>query len=1321
MRIVARILIGVMLLGWVGASAKHQFEHYDMVNGLSHNTVLAIAQDKYGLMWFGTKNGLNRFDGHSFKTYFSDAFSENPNNGYINALACSADNRIWIGTNEGLYIYDCDADTFTPFNQPATDGTVIKSNVTVMASNGDNIYCNSFRQGLFCYNVKTKQFTHSKFGDYNTISSISFDKNNNLLVGVYGDGLYKMSRDMNTHSIYKTASGQNPFERQTPKGVVETEQGQLFVATETSGVKLVNAAGEVSNLITTGSEKANIVHSMVRNDNELWIATEDGLYTYELLTQTLEHYVYEQSNPYSLSDNPLQVVYADKDKGVWIGSYFGGVNYSPYRTQIFERIFPRFDVSNSIHGRRIKDIVEDDTHQIWIGTEDCGLNCYDPTTKTFTYISSSTEYENIHGLAVDGDKLWVGTFSFGLKVIDIRTKNVIKSFTADGREGSLRDNSIFSLCRTRNGKIYVGTFGGLCEYQEDGTFIYIDKVPSDIVNDLCEDNQGNLWVGYYGSGLYMRQASTGKWISFTTENSKLKSENIISVHVNKTGQVTISTENGGLYIYDGKNFNQVEYFSHYTNMLIYSVVEDNSGNLWVSSNKGLLCYNPTKQTVNTFSSTKRIVGSDFNYNSALLGSDGQIYLGSLSGLVVFNPESLQAPAKDPRLVATELLINNVAVDCHSEDSPLTQNIAITKKLVLKHNQNSIILRLASLAYDENQSLEYKLQGFDKKWQLLDDDYTVRYTYLPAGSYKLLVRIPSIKDGETAPIYELDIVVKNPFYLTWWAWMLYILFGIGLAYFVWRYLTERSRMGRQLQMEKFEHEKEQELYQSKISFFTNVAHEIRTPLTLIKAPLENILKKTSHDKGTKEDLDIMDQNVNRLLDLTNQLLDFRKAEKDGMKINVKRCNINSILQSVYVRFTSLMREKGITSTITMPESAVMADVDKESLTKVISNLINNAVKYCEKTIDVVLSTDNEHFFITISNDGTLIEKSMREKIFEPFERGSNTTSAQVGTGVGLALARTLTELHSGELMLVEDDSLNVFKLIIPIIQSKPEAEETIEEITENIDKTDENQSKNDAETDGPTILIVEDNAQMLQYEKQKLQPHYKILTASNGEEALDILENNDVDLIVSDVMMEPMDGFELCKRVKENVNISHTPFILLTALTLDSAKVEGMEAGADSYIEKPFSMDYLLSTIKNLLRTRQNAKNAYAQSPFIPYNTVTTNKADEEFMERLAKVMEENLKDSDFDISKMAELMFMSRTGLNRKMRGIFNLTPNNYIKVERLKKAAYLMKTQNLRVNEVCYMVGFTSPSYFTQCFFKQFGLLPKEFINSDNSDKTVE
>ena len=500
------------------------------------------------------------------------------------------------------------------------------------------------------------------------------------------------------------------------------------------------------------------------------------------------------------------------------------------------------------------------------------------------------------------------------------------------------------------------------------------------------------------------------------------------------------------------------------------------------------------------------------------------------------------------------------------------------------------------------------------------------------------------------------------------------------------------------------------------FFTNVAHEIRTPLTLINGPLENILLKKTVDSETREDLNIMKQNTERLLSLTNQLLDFRKTESQGFRLNFAECNITEVLKETHKRFTSLAKQRELDFVLNVPEQDFYAHVNKEAFTKIVSNLLNNAVKYAETYVHVSLeingTDDKRMFHIRTVNDGIIIPDEMKEEIFKPFVRFNEREDGRVttGTGIGLALSRSLAELHQGGLMMLEGEETNAFCLSLPVKQDSviqlATEHQSIEESRAVERRTESTASK----VNRPVILVADDNPDMLSFIVRQLEDNYTVLTAKDGLEALEVLDNHEVTLVVSDVVMPRMDGFELCKVIKSKLDYSHIPVILLTAKTNIQSKIEGLELGADAYIEKPFSVEYLQACIANLINSREKLRQAFAQSPFVAANTMALTKADEEFMKKLNEIIQNNFHNPDFSMDDIVDSLNMSRSNFYRKIKGVLDLSPNEYLRLERLKRAAQLLREGNGRVNEICYMVGFNSPSYFSKCFQKQFGVLPKDF-----------
>ena len=1307
------MIAALLLLVGMTSRSNILFRHIGVESGLSQSTVLAILQDRTGLMWIGTKSGLNRYDGTLFKWYYSYPDGHSLGSSYINALFEDSNGRIWVGTDCGVWIYSPLTDSFTRFDKRSADGEGITNMVNVIKGHGDKIYITTNEQGVFCYDLRHNHLSHFRLKGYPNVAGMAIGDNGAVWLGLFGGGLYTTDHAFRTLTPFRTQDGHIPFAGNIVSAILPLGNGRYAIGTDRQGLSLIDAARHSFEPIVASLEgKELFVRNLILNHREIWAATEQGMLVYNLDTHATQHFTYNPMDPFSISDNPLYCLYKDREGGLWAGSYFGGLNYLPAIHPVFERFVPQGS-GNGLHGRRVREMVMDKQGKIWIGTEDGGLNCMEPDGETFSHIAASNAFPNVHGLCMDGNELWVGTFASGLKIIDTRTHQLIKAFKADGRPGSLRDNTIFSIARSPQGVMYLGTIRGLCTYiANTQTFVYDRAVPPVLINDVSFDSRGNLWLATQTNGVFMRH--NGRWINFRATQSGLTSDKALSIFEDSEGTIWVTTQGGGVcrFSFSTRRFKPLQQVALNSTSTFFRMEEDGDGVLWLSGYAGFVRYDPRSGDVRTYNNRTMLLDNQFNYNSSLIDKRGRIYFGSLSGIVRFSPSALKKEQRVPRLVATDLYIGNEHVDNFTKDTPLEQNIVFTRKLSLAYNQNSFRLHVVPLSYSRQNwaSLEYKLEGFDKGWQPMGADFFMTYANLPAGSYQLVVRMKD-QNGKAYPgEYKLDIDVRPFFLFSFWAKLFYVVLLGVLVWLFMRYWNRRSETRRRQAMEAFETRKKQELYQSKIHFFTNVAHEIRTPLTLILGPLENILgTQKVKDNDVKEDLNIMYENTRRLTDLINQLLDFRKTEKDGLRLNFEYCNLTKLVTDIYNRFRSAMRERNINATLSLQGNNLHGYVDHEGFTKIVSNLVNNAVKYCLSYISVTLKTDDTQLFLTVANDGNIIPMDLREKIFEPFFHIDTTEHSTSGTGIGLALARSLAELHNGHLCMGDEADMNVFVLTLPLVQDVPVrlGGNGIGDVTP---MKAESTTTQGVQAKLHTLLLVEDNVQMLEYEKRCLEKEYNIVTATDGEEALLQMERNDVNLVVTDVMMEPMDGMELCRRIKYNVNLSHIPVIILTAVTSERGKMEGMESGADAYIVKPFSMDFLSQTVQNLLRQREEIKKMYATSPFVSASSASISPADADFLERLKAAVMRNIGNSDFNVDLLAAEMNMSRTSLNRKVRGTLDQSPNNYIRIERLKAAAEMLKSGDKKVNEVCYNVGFSSPSYFTKCFYEQFGILPKEF-----------
>lgn len=1303
----------------------YYFKNLSIRNGLSQNTVNAILQDRKGFMWLGTKDGLNRYDGLSFRKFKHDA--ANPRsigNSFITSLYEDFNGNIWVGTDAGVYIYYPEKEAFEEFDCQSLEKTRIERSVSMIAGDKQGrVWIAVEAQGMFCYDARQKLLRNYPLSEISSnIKCFTFDSGGTLWLGFYGDGLYYSKDNLATvHPYGSPEDGKREFEGGVITKIVQGNYNCLYIGSVKEGVSELNlTSGQVRNLLAIDESGESIFcrDLLPYSDNELWIGTESGIYIYNLRTAQFIHLRASLYDSYSLSDNAIYALYKDREEGLWIGSYFGGVDYYPRQYTYFAKYYPK-NIANSLHGKRVREFCRADDGTLWIGTEDGGLNHFNPKTKEFHFFEPSAGFTNIHGLCMDGSHLWVGTFSKGLRVIDTRTGVILRTYTEGHTSHSLNDNSIFSICRTSAGEIYLGTLFGLLRYNRtQDNFDRIPELNGKFVYDIKEDSYGNLWLATYANGAYCYDVSARRWKNYVFDAEDEKSlpyDKVLSVFEDSYRQIWLTTQGGGFCLFhpDTETFTRYGLKDGLPNDVVYQIVEDDDRFLWLTTNNGLVRFDPKTMEMKVFSTANGLPTNQFNYRSGFKDEAGNIYLGSINGFVAFDPRTFAENRQVPAVAITDFLLFNKEVPVGETDSPLKSSITFSDKVVLTADQNSFSFRIAALSYQAPRmnKLMYKLEGFDEGWLTIGESPLVTYSNLGYGDYVFKVKASNSDGVWNEQETSLHLSILPPFYLSGWAYCFYVLFFMGCLVCVIFYFKRRNYRKQHRQMEMLEQEKEREVYHAKIDFFTNVAHEIRTPLTLIKGPLENIILKKEVDSETKEDLYIMKQNTERLLNLTNQLLDFRKTETRGFRLNFTECDVVAVLRETYLRFTSLAKQKGLDFILELPQECFMADINQEALTKIISNLLNNGVKYASTYLRISLETDEKVFHIRTFNDGEMIPDTMKEEIFKPFVRLDKEDEVTTGTGIGLALSRSLAELHQGSLMMEKGEEVNCFCLTLPVNQDS-----TITLLAENVSQVEENscgweQEETDTKEKKPMILVVEDNPDMLAFIRKQLTTEYSVLTAMNGIEALAVLDNHYVNLVVSDVMMPQMDGFELCKTIKSDLSYSHIPVVLLTAKTNIQSKIEGLELGADAYIEKPFSVEYLLANISSLIHNREKLRQTFAKSPFVAANTMALTKADEEFIWKLNDIIQANLHNPEFSMEDMADALKMSRSSFYRKIKGVLDLSPNEYLRLERLKQAAQLLKEGKSRVNEICYTVGFNSPSYFSKCFLKQFGVLPKDFI----------
>ncbi|WP_235953797.1 hybrid sensor histidine kinase/response regulator transcription factor [Mucilaginibacter inviolabilis] len=1305
---------------------SYYFRHYQVEQGLSNNTVYCIMQDKRGFLWLGTKDGLNRFDGYTFKTFRHDVKDKKSISGnMVHTLCLDKDGSFWIGTDHGL-------DKYNPQTESFIHITSNNNAIRYMVSDQFHNCWFVSRSALMKFDKRTGKIIDYRPFQHFDATSVAINESGDVWVSSTSGSLEKLdtvTHSFSSYSVFKNS----PLVASKFIEKIYSADNKIFIGTTNQGIKEFDCSrGTYRDLLTYNPNKTEIyVRDFVKyNDHELWIATESGIFIYDIQKGTFTNLKKQFNDPYSISDNAVYTVYKDSEGGLWAGTYFGGVNYYPKQYSTFNKFYPGSD-ETGLQGNVVREICKDQYGNLWMGTEDNGLNKLSPDKQTWTHYypggKNTISNTNIHGLMANGNELFIGTLERGLNILDIPSGKVIRYYLAGNAKNMLKSNFIITFCKTRSGIILVGTTQGLYRYNTTTKdFTQIDGVPThDFIYSITEDHNGNIWIGTVHDGVYFYNPDKNSSYKLKDEHgitNALDNSTVNGIFEDSNHQLWFATEGLGLWNYnpDQKAFQFYDLSNGFPSNYVFRILEDDHKNLWISTTRGLVCLNIYAKSIKVYTKASGLLSDQFNYNSAFKDTDGTMYFGCVKGMVSFNPSQFKKNDFVAPVYITGIQVHNQEILVNGNDSLLHQSIISTKKLSLNHNQSSFSIDFAALSYPSPEMTQYKylMKGLDKNWTFLKTNRKVYFTQLQPGHYTFIVKATNNNGQWLSQETRLDITITPPFWESIWAYMAYIVLILFAIYYLLNQYHIKTREKNKRLIEILENDKEKQIYNAKIEFFTNVAHEIRTPLTLIKGPMEKVIKKAGSVPEIQHNLQIMEKNTDRLLELTNQLLDFRKTETNGFSLSFVKTDITELLADTFLRFKPMAEQKNIHYELKHPPKNLYAYVDIEAFTKIISNLINNAIKYGRSIVEVELlklQPDEGTFSIEIRNNGHIVPYEMREKIFEPFFR-LKESEKQIGTGIGLSLSRSLTGLHKGVLVLCKPvDDLNTFLLTLPIHQDEEFDLYNIPEDYELIDKTKEE----DFDFMKPIILLVDDNPEILDFISDDLSEKYSVIKALNGQEALDMIEIENIQLIISDVMMPVMDGFELCKKIKTNFDHSHIPIILLTAKNTLQSKIEGLEVGADAYIEKPFSPEHLQVQIANLLINRNKIREHFASSPLAGINTMAYSKPDESFLDRLNSAITKNIQNPELDVEQIAGLMNMSKPTLYRKVKAISNLTINELINITRLKAAAQLLEDGDYKIYEVAAMVGYSSQSHLGRNFLKQFGTTPTEYQQNKKSIKT--
>ena len=1318
------------------------FSYISINEGLSQSTVFSIDQDKRGNMWFATYDGVNKYDGYAFTVYQHN--EDDPNsiaNDISRIVKTDSQGRVWIGTRDGLSRYDEEKDIFQNFFYEK-NGKHLQVNGIEEISPEQLLI--STPEGLIMFDIKESKFRDDSFSTamHKTIASTLYRQDDQIYIGTSTDGLY-------TYSIT-----QKTFEKVIPilgtkqiQAILQQSPTRIWVATEGAGLFLINPkTKEIKNYLHSPSNPKSISSNYIRSlamdsQNRLWIGTFNDLNIYHEGTDSFASY---SSNPVengSLSQRSVRSIFMDSQGGMWLGTYFGGLNYyHPIRNR-FKNI-RNIPYKNSLSDNVVSCIVEDKDKNLWIGTNDGGLNLYNPITQRFTSYTLQEDESargigsnNIKAVYVDEKKslVYIGTHAGGLSILH-RNSGQVENFNQ--RNSQLVNENVYAILPDGEGNLWLGTLSALVRFNpEQRSFTTIEKekdgtpVVSKQITTLFRDSHKRLWIGgeeglsvFKQEGLDIQKAS----ILPVSNVTKLFTNCIYEA---SNGVIWVGTREG-FYCFNEKD-KQIKRYNTTNglpNNVVYGILEDSFGRLWLSTNRGISCFNPETEKFRNFTESDGLQSNQFNTASYCRTSVGQMYFGGINGITTFRPELLLDNPYTPPVVITKLQLFNKVVRPDDETGILTKNISETKSITLKSWQTAFSIEFVVSNYISGQhnTFAYKLEGYDKEWYYLTDSRTVSYSNLPQGTYQFLVKAAN-SYGKWNPIpTALEIIVLPIWYKTWWALLIFFATFAGFITFVFRFFWMRKSMEAQLEIERRDKEHQEEINQMKMRFFINISHELRTPLTLILTPLQEIINKIS-DRWTRNQLEYIQRNANRLLHLVNQLMDYRRAELGVFELKAKKGNAHQLIQDNFLFYDKLARHKKITYTLhsELEDKEVLFDANYLEL--IVNNLLSNAFKYTEsgQSITVTLKEENGWLLLQVSDTGIGIPINKQGKIFERFYQ---IESEHVGSGIGLSLVQRLIELHHGRIELdSEENKGSTFSVYLPqdlsVYKPSELASNNEQNEEEQVYSTNskamyfidtekvENESVESGDKKRGTILIVEDNNEIRRYLNNGLADLFNTLEAGNGEEALEKLKDNEVDVIVTDVMMPVMDGIKLCKNVKQNIRTCHIPVIILSAKTDIKDQMEGLQMGADDYIPKPFSLAILTTKIQNMMRTRRRMLDKYAKSLEVEPEKITFNAMDEALLKRAMAIVEKNMDNIEFSTDEFAREMNMSRSNLHLKLKAITGESTIDFIRKIRFNEAAKLLKDGRYTVAEVSTMVGFNTPSYFATSFKKYFGCLPTEYI----------
>ncbi len=1366
------------------------FNQLNVENGLSNNSVNCLIEDRSGFIWFGTDDGLNRFDGYDVKIFrHIENEPESISDNGIWTLFEDDDGYLWIGTKAGeLNRYNPFLDKFEYWHLDP-DNTSENSITCIYVDKKKNIWVGTYKNGLYQFDPEKKKINNWKYNpkdqssiSNNYITGIAEDQENNLWISTY-HGINKFNSAKTSNSFRRFYSDKNdnntisnnliwniiPSKKNPHLLWITTASGLCYYNTEKSEFGRVNFQEDKQ--LQFGNSIASIIEEEKGEDNIYWIGTYAGLVRLEAKNNKVQRFVSEKGNTRSLISNQINEMIKDRSGVIWIATQ-NGVNYFSRKELRFNNVFSDYFIPHKLkdfNNYDITSIEQNEDEYLLIGSHD-GLFLFDRKN------NSTTSFREVNAWSLcnrGGNKFWIGTYGQGFKEINVNNKSINQIEIKSDIILPSFYRYVKSICQDKNGIVWIGFWGsGLVRYNpfkdEFNTWINDNNDPFSLsYNDIwsiIEDRFGNIWIGTNGGGLNLYDKGTDKFIrfSYTTDKNNLSSNTIYTLYESKNQNVNDKTTStiiwvGTAYGLNKLVFNNFELITNNKNLnlsvkvytvenglpdnSIKSIIEDDEGNLWIGTSNGLSKFNPLTEKFINFSNADGLNGNDFNSGAVINTRGGVILLGSSKGFNIFNPLEIEQSKYQPPVMITDFQLFNKSVRLSNDESPLKKNIIYSNQVLLAHDQNIFSFQFTALDYNSPQSVKYayKMEGFDDEWVYAGSRRYAAYTNLAPGNYKFMVKSTN-SDGVWNENYaSINVIINQPWWKTGWAYFLYFVIIILGLFAIRRFELNRTKLRNELKMRQFEAQKIKEIENVKSRFFANLSHEFRTPLMLIKGPVEQ-LKEGKANGNISEYYDLIHRNTEKLHTLIDQLLELTQLEAETIPVKARKENIVTILRGIFYSFKTFADQKNIALDFSSYDTTICTWVDRDKLEKVINNLLSNAVKFTPEggliSFYILKNKIDENEFaeIKISDTGIGIPKEKLNQIFDRFYQVDDSSGRNYGgSGIGLSLVKELVDLHKwGIEVESEKGKGTTFILSIPLSDNYLSENQIIREYNTEIDGSNKKLSEieslgrvkvdngnyspqTEVNNSNPTILVVEDSSDVREYIVSLLHNDYKIIQAEDAEAGLKKAIDLMPDLILSDIMMPGTDGLEFCRQIKTNLQTSHIPVILLTAKVSQQNKIEGLETGADDYVTKPFNFKELSLRIKNLIEQRKKLKEKFSKEIKIEPEKVTANPLDKEFLEKALLVAEKNIFDLTFDLEFFAKEMFLSRSQLHRKMVAITGQAPGEFLRIFRLKKAARLLQEKKLSVTQVALEVGFSSPSHFTKAFQQYFNCLPSEFTVQNN------